>query len=218
MKAKINIEKLQKYVNDHNEIVCVISFLSTLLFAVFNRVIGAVQGSIWHESISIYYFALASIKAFLTFYPTKSKRENRVEIVNKTIKGCLIALNLLLIVPIVLLLLHRRAVSISMWPSIGIAFYVTVKTTVTIIRFVKRKNNESVVVRARSTIELMDVVVSILTLQNTLIAVNGGETDMGLYYFTIIASAVGFCINILWTVMFWSKKQNVTEKPSNPQN
>jgi hypothetical protein len=52
MKAKINFEKLQKYVNDHNEIVCVISFLSTLLFAVFNRVIGAVQGSIWHESIS----------------------------------------------------------------------------------------------------------------------------------------------------------------------
>ena len=44
-------------------------------------------------------------------------------------------------------------------------------------------------------IDLTDVVVSILTLQNTLIAVNG-EFDQDMYYLTIASSVVGFLVNM----------------------
>ena len=42
----------------------------------------------------------------------------------------------------------------------------------------------------------MDVTVSILTLTNTLIAVNSTEFDIGMHYLTIAVSIVGFAVNI----------------------
>ena len=62
--------------------------------------------------------------------------------------------------------------------SIAIALYTTIKTTTTIIELVKTRKERDVLQRELKVINLMDMVVSILTMQNTLIAVNsvGGDT------------------------------------------
>ena len=202
MRFKNTSKKIKEYVNDRKDVICVISFSATIIFALFNRFIGAIQGSVWHESISIYYFALASARLFLELYPTKSQNENKDLIVDRAIKISLVLLNLLLVVPIVLLLLEKRAVTMTMRPSIVIALYVTIKTIVTIVNFAKKRYDESSIVRALSTIDIMDMVVSILTLQNTLIAVNGASGDAGLRVLTIIVGSVGFLASVVLTIVF----------------
>ena len=108
----------------------------------------------------------------------------------------LVILNTLLIFPIVLLIMNKRIVEMTLIPSIAVALYVTVKTSVTITQFVKKRNEENVLFKELRTINLMDVTVSILTLTNTLIAVNSTEFDIGMYYLTIAVSIVGFVVNI----------------------
>ena len=81
-------------------------------------------------------------------------------------------------------------------PSIAIALYVTIKTSVVITQYVKRKKEDSILMRELRTINLMDVTVSILTLTNTLISVNSVEFDMGLFYLVIATSVAGFFLNM----------------------
>ena len=69
--------------------------------------------------------------------------------------------------------MDKRLVDMTLIPSIAIALYVTIKTSVAITQFVKSKELR--------TINLMDVTVSILTLTNALISVNTTEFDIGLY-------------------------------------
>lgn len=80
--------------------------------------------------------------------------------------------------------------------SIVVALYVTIKTVVTIIQFIKKRKEENILFTELRTINLMDVTVSILTLTNTLIAVNSDDYDISMYYLTIAVCIVGFIVNI----------------------
>ena len=93
--------------------------------------------------------------------------------------------------------------------SIAVALYVTIKTTKVIISFVKKRKEKDMLIKQLNIIDLMDVVVSILTLQNTLISVNSTGFDEGLYYLTIGSSFVGFVINLLLVFMLKHKKTDI---------
>ena len=129
-------------------------------------------------------------------YIYKSKTKENEVLVYRVIRILLVILNILLIFPIVLLIMNKRVVEMTLIPSIAVALYVTVKTSVTITQFVKKRKEENVLFKELRTINLMDVTVSILTLTNTLIAVNSTEFDIGMYYLTIAVSIVGFIVNI----------------------
>ena len=90
-------------------------------------------------------------------------------------------------------------------PSIAIALYVTIKTSVVITQYVKRKQEDSILIRELRTINLMDVTVSILTLTNTLIAVNSTGFDIGLFYLVVATSIIGFGLNMFIVIRL--KKQ-----------
>lgn len=201
-----------KYINFRNEIrkrrklILILSLVLTLLFSIYNRIIGAIKESLWHESISIYYFLLVLIKSIILIYLEKSKeRKYDARIFNIT-KGLLIVLNILLIVPITLLVLNKRMVEMSLVFSIAIALYVTIKTTKSIVNFVKQRKTKDILLKELKVIDLTDVVVSILTLQNTLIAVNG-EFDQDMYYLTIASSVVGFLVN-MFLIISMKRAQN----------
>ena len=59
-----------------------------------------------------------------------------------------------------------------------------------------KKRKEDTLTKELKVIDLTDCVVSILTLQNTLISVNSNGFDEGLYYLTIISSFIGFAFNV----------------------
>ena len=84
--------------------------------------------------------------------------------------------------------------------SIAIALYVTIKTTKVIINFIKKRKEIDILFKQLRLIDLIDVVVSVLTLQNTLIAVNSDGYDFGIYYLTISSSIIGLLINMMFTL------------------
>ena len=185
----------------------ILSVIFTLLFAIYNRIVGIFNESLWNESVSIYYFALTIIKSIILLsYYKRTNIENQKRIF-QVIKVLLFISNLLMIVPLILMIINKRMVEASLIFSIGIALYVTIKTTISIIRFFKKETCDSILLKQIKTIDLIDVVFSILTLQNTLISVNSSEFDIGLYYLTIVSSGVGLIINF-YLIM----RMNINEK------
>lgn len=187
--------KIITYINKQKKLITILSLILTLLFSIYNRIIGVIKESLWHESISIYYFTILLIKSIILIYINNSNVRKHDSTIFKITKVLLLILNILLIVPITLLILNKRAVQMSLIFSIVIALYVTIKTTKSIINYFKNKKTQDILIKQLLVIDLTDVVVSILTLQNTLITVNGGY-DQTLYYLTIISSFIGFCINM----------------------
>ncbi len=196
MKIKEYYRKLKTSFEENRKKVYIGSLIFTLLFSVFNMILGIVKHSIWHKTISVYYFILVIIKGILVLYIYKNNSKEKEVKVYKLIKILLVLLNLFLIIPITLLIMDKRLVEMTLIPSIAIALYVTIKTSVSILQFVKRRNGDKILFKQLRTINLMDVTVSILTLTSTLISVNTTEFDIGLYYLTIAISIVEFGVNI----------------------
>ena len=196
MKIKDYCIKTKNVIEENRKSIYVYSLIFTLAFSIFNRILGIVKESIWHETISIYYFILVIIRAILILYIYKSKTQEKEIFIYRLVKVLLVILNTLLIFPIVLLIMNKRVVEMTLIPSIAVALYVTIKTSVTITQFIKKRKEENILFRELRAINLMDVTVSILTLTNTLIAVNSTEFDIGMYYLTIAISIVGFAVNI----------------------
>ena len=200
MKVKQTINKVKSCIHNNKKQILMLSLIFMFLFSLYNRIYGIVKKSLWHEIISIYLFFLCLIKSIIVIYIYKSKERKKDYIVFTITKILLFFLNVLLIIPITLMILNKRVVEMTLVFSIVIALYVTIKTTKVIITFIKKKmENDSLSIELR-TIDLMDVVLSILTLQNTLIAVNGSSLDIGMHYLTIISSVAGIIINIFFVV------------------
>lgn len=199
--------KLKTEISKRRTLITILSLCFTVLFSIYNRIVGIVKESLWHETISIYYLVLVIVKSIILIYIHKSIDRNKDLVVFRVVKVLLIILNLLLIVPISLMVLNKRLVEMSLILSIAVALYVTIKTTKVIISFVRKRKEEDILLKELKVIDLMDVVVSILTLQNTLISVNSTGFDEGLYYLTIGSSFVGFAINLLLVFMLRSKKR-----------
>ena len=205
MKIKESFINLKEKIKRQENILNIVSLVLTLLFSFYNRIIGAIKESLWHESISIYYFVLVVIKAIIVIYKLKSKDRTKDVLIFKVTKCLLLLLNVLLIVPIVLMIFNKRLVEISFVFSLVIALYVTLKTIKSITNYIKNKK-EDTLTKELKVIELTDCVVSILTLQNTLIAINSDGFDEGLYYLCIISSITGFVFNIFINIVLKNKK------------
>ena len=196
----------------------VLSLVFTLVMSVYNRIIGALTQSLWNESISIYYFVLVGVRSIILGYIYKSKTRKRDGTVFVLTKVLLFVLNVLLIVPIILMITNKRPVEMDLIFSIAIALYTTIKTTTTIIGLVKTRKERDVLQRELKVINLMDMVVSILTMQNTLIAVNSVGFDQGLYYLTIASSIVGWLVNMYFLVTLKRKKDFVPQVATDNTN
>ena len=75
MKFKEYYVKFKELVEENRKSIYIYSLIFTLIFSIFNMVLGVIKESLWHESISIYYFFLVVIKGILLLYFYKSKSE-----------------------------------------------------------------------------------------------------------------------------------------------
>ena len=190
----------------------ILSLVLTLLFSIYNRIIGAIKESLWHESISIYYFILVLIKSIILIYISKSKNRSKDKIIFYLTKTLLFLLNMSLIIPIVLMILNKRIVKMSFIFSIIIALYVTIKTTKSIVLFIKRRKEKDVLLKELKVIDLIDSVISILTLQNTLISINSNEISLELYYITFISSFLGLIFNLYLIINLKIYRKSIHKK------
>ena len=126
--------------------------------------------------ICILYFLLL-IKGLLVIgILHKKTRNNQLAIVYLTF-ALLIIMTIAMIAPAVLLVLDKRTYNLGLIPSIASAAYTTYSIVVFILNMKKAKNAPSPIIKQISLVNIINALMSILVLQNTLILVNGGYTD-----------------------------------------
>lgn len=185
IKDKIKSEKT-KLIN-----MWISSFLC-LVFAVYNISVGIYHGLAWNTSMFAYYVCLSLIRFMIVINMQRkinscvTTSENMVYFASNLL---LFILNVLAIVPIVLMCMFRKNVNVSTITAITIATYTCYKVVVSIMKISKINKRDSMILVASDNVDFVDAIMSILTLQNTLILTFGSVTK-SISVLCIVSSSV----------------------------
>ncbi len=170
------------------------SLAVTLLFAVYNGFLGVYHASLWHGTICVYYILLTLLRGSIIAAAREADRhENKEAARNKAflaISFQLLILNISLIVPIAIMVRLQKPVSLTLIPAIAMAAYTTYKIIMASVNLRRRKSSSDSLVWLLRTISFIDALVSILTLQNTLIMVASTGESLGMLPFTAVISGL----------------------------
>ena len=89
----------------------------------------------------------------------------------------LIIMTIAMIAPAFILVLDKRTYNLGLIPSIASAAYTTYSITMSIVNMKKAKNSDGPIIKQIRLVNIVNTLMSILVLQNTLILANGGYTD-----------------------------------------
>lgn len=169
------------------------SLAVTVLFALYNGFLGVYHASLWHGTICVYYLILSALRGLIVLSERRiagSAREaearRRVYVISAVM---LFILNVSLVVPVSLLVLLQKPVALSLIPAIAMAAYTTYKIVMASVNLKRRTRSENRLVRLLRMINFIDALVSILTLQNTLIMVNMKDESNRMLSLTAVTSA-----------------------------
>ena len=160
------------------------SLAVTVIFALYNGFLGVYHRSLWHGTICVYYTILILLRGLIIAAEKKispqikgGEARNRVYLIASVL---LLILNTSLVVPIAIMVKQQKPVDLTLIPAIAMAAYTTYKIIMASINLKRRSRSGNVLVRLLRTINFVDALVSIITLQNTLIMVNakGQDTKM----------------------------------------
>ena len=160
-----------------------VSFGCTVLFALYNGYLGLFRGSVWHGSIGVFYLLLMAIRGLILLTEDRNRTRPRAEqerCRRRTFlfsSALLLVLDLALMLPIAMMVVLDKPVYIGLIPAIAMAAYTTWKITMASlhIRRQRRRAGGNILVTELRTVNFIDALVAILTLQNTLIMVKGAE-------------------------------------------
>ena len=169
------------------------SLAVTVIFALYNGFLGVYHASLWHGSICLYYLILIVLRWVLIAAGKKAvpacKREDSIKRVYLKASVLLLLLNASMIVPITLMIRLQKPVSLTLIPAISSAVYTVYKVTLASINLKKRKKASNSL-RLLRTINFIDALVSILTLQNTLIMIGTKGAGTEMLPFTVVTSTI----------------------------
>ena len=152
------------------------SLAVTALFALYNGFLGVSHASLWHGSICVYYLVLVILRTTVIAAGKKAGRKaepNRALVkVYIASAALLLFLNVCLIVPVSLMVVRQKPVDMTLIPAITMAAYTTYNVVMSSVNLKRRKRSSDRLVRLLRTINFIDALVSVLSLQNTLIMVN----------------------------------------------
>ncbi len=166
---------------DYGRKTAVFSSLSALMnffFMAFNAVLGVMYSSLWHGSISVYYALLFIVRSVIVLHQRRGEDNvrNDRDIYLRT-HVLLLVMNLSLIVPIAMMTIGSHSYTHGLIPAIAMATYTTYRVTMAIMNAVKAKKEASVFISELRTINFIDAMLSVLTLQNALIIATGGQSE-----------------------------------------
>ena len=169
------------------------SLAVTLIFAFYNGFLGIRHASLWYGTICVYYILLSVLRGSIVASAKRiDQREEKETPRNKAflaISLLLLILNISLIVPLSIMVKQQKPVSLTMIPAITMAAYTTYKVVMASVNLRRRKRSSDSLVWLLRTVSFIDALVSILTLQNTLIMVNSGGKELSMLPLTAITSA-----------------------------
>ena len=173
------------------------SILITLAFAVYNGYIGLSRTYGFGISIAVY-FAFLAVARLLLFNAAKQpdlsandvKKSTRMRFLRHSVEAALLLLiiNLLLIAPITLMVMQQRDFSLGIIAAIAVAAYTTYKVYAAVSHYLRTRKTNNIAEKTLRSVNLTDALVSVLTLQNTLITANGASSDGDMQLLTIYSS------------------------------
>ena len=170
------------------------SLFVTAVFALYNGFLGVSHASLWHGTICVYYLVLVILRGVVIAARERTARksdpsryQSRVYFASATL---LLFLNLCLVVPVSLMVVRQKPVTLSLIPAIAMAAYTTYKVATASVNLKRRSRSADRLVRMLRTISFIDALVSILSLQNTLIMVNMKGESPEMLTLSAITSAV----------------------------
>ncbi len=151
------------------------SFFVTLAFALYNGFLGIAHTSVWHGAICAYYLVLTILRGSILAAERKlsagaEKEQGRRKVCLRA-SLWLLALNISLLAPAAMMTKQQKPVDLTLIPAIAMAAYTTLKITLASINLKRGKKIQNRLAKLLRTISFIDALVSILTLQNTLIMV-----------------------------------------------
>jgi len=178
------------------------SLVITLIFAFYNGFLGISHKSLWYGTICVYYIILVILRG-LTIAAAKKlpkAEKNGRSKVFLTVSFLLLLLNICLIVPVSIMVRQQRPVDLGLIPAIAMAAYTTYKVTMAAVNLRKRKVSSDRFVWLLRTINFIDALVSVLTLQNTLVVVSSDGDSQGMLPLTAVTSAVIWLVILMLSV------------------
>ena len=180
------------------------SLAVTMSFALYNGFLGVYHSSLWHGTICVYYIILTVLRGLILKF-LHNRREQSEQKIYLTASVLLLGLNVCLIVPISLMVVQQKPVNLTMIPAIAMATYTTYKITMASVNLKQRKKSSDSLIRLLRTINFIDALVSILTLQNTLIMVNAKGNMSELLPLTAVTSGAIWALILLLSVSAFLK-------------
>ena len=211
MKLKLKIKSIKKDYLQLTLFSACFSLIITFVFSAYNAYLGIKFGDAFAIGISIYYFLLFWIKTATLIVEkiidkTDERKQKSVRIKNFIISSIFIfVIDFCLIAPIVLMIVMPKDVKFGIIPAIAIAAYTVYKITASIINYSKSKKTENPTILLLREIDVVDSLVSILTLQHTLIMVNGGMSG-SMRQLSFVTSIVFIFAIILFSVLSFERR------------
>ncbi len=173
-----------------------LSFFATAVFTFYNAFLGIAYKSIWNIGIAVYYALLLCIRAYVIFserafykkklpYDQKETARKRLFLVQSAF---LFAIDLALIAPITLMVQQKKVIQYTTIPAIATAAYTTYKIIISTKNIIKTRKGRHLSVRILKTVNFVDALVSVLTLQYTLIITFGGGMDSDMFALCAVSS------------------------------
>lgn len=196
-------ECVQKWRTDFEYRTVVNALLSaiiTMAFAIYNGLLGYIYGAVWNGCICVYYAILAIIRLLISYGAVRYKKVETKNRIFQVASHLLILLNISLVVPITLMVLNKKNVNTTMIPAISMATYTTYKIVMTFFNMKRARNSKENLVRLLRSINFFDAIVSILTIQNTLLVVTDSAERQDMMFLGCISSFLGICIIMIMTI------------------
>ncbi len=153
-----------------------ISMFLGLAFTFYNGFLGLKYNSVWNKSICVYYFLLSAVRGVIIFsnkkygFESHSRKKRKIYLSTHLL---LILVCMSLVVPISVMINEGRNYNYGSIPAIAIATYTTYRVASSAVHFKRSHYNADPLVAEMRTINMIDSLAAVLTLQDTLITTYG---------------------------------------------
>ena len=149
------------------------------LYGLFQMWLGFYHHTFWFYSLGAYYICLGVMRFFLARHTTRYAPGERMQIELKKYRACgivFLVINLALALIIFFMVYWNRTFDHHMITAIAMAAYTFTAFTTAIINVIKYRRYNSPVFSASKAISLTAALVSMLTLESTMLTTFGEET------------------------------------------
>lgn len=190
-----------------------LSLILNLIFSFYNGAIGIINHSWWFITLSAYYIILSVMRFEILLSTRKEINQPVSELFIMRFTGILfIFLSVILAGTTYLSFINDRGIKYHEIVMITIALYSFSKVTFAIVNLVKIRNINSPILKTLRNISFADSLVSIFSLQRSMLVSFEGMTEYNIQLFnSLVGSAVYILVFLLGINLIGGKKVNMAK-------